>query len=296
MLKIFLRPKPRMKKTSFEFDFSSITIKGRASQGNILTKNPLKQIVKKEQGVSTLGARDIWFDESVKRLSADERGSYLGAFEGDDKILTIHKSGVYKLYGYELSTHFDEDMFFIMKYDPNTIVSVVYFDGNTSAFYVKRFTVEMSDKAVNFLNDHKESYLVEISLDWLPQMELSFQEKNGRKRPDEIINLAEFIGVKSFKAKGRKLSEHAIEEMKWIEPLPYEPPEEEEESNDFSEDTGDAGAEEPSIMSDTEDLDEEGMELTDDISDPETEGEEKGPENPDPSSKGSGQQIRLEFD
>jgi topoisomerase-4 subunit A len=127
-------------------------------------------------------------------------------------------------------------------------------------------------------------------------MELSFQEKNGRKRPDEIINLAEFIGVKSFKAKGRKLSEHAIEEMKWIEPLPYEPPEEEEESNDFSEDTGDAGAEEPSIMSDTEDLDEEGMELTDDISDPETEGEEKGPENPDPSSKGSGQQIRLEFD
>jgi len=225
MLKVFLRPKPRMKKTSFEFDFSSIAIKGRSSQGNILTKNPVKQIVKKEHGISTLGARAIWYDDSVKRLSADERGSYLGAFEGDDKILTLHSSGIYKLYNYDLSTHFDEDMLIIRKFDPRLVVTAIYFDGNSGSYYMKRFNIEPSDKAVNFLNEHKESRLVEVSLDWLPVINVSFQEKNGRRRPDEEINAAEFIGVKSYRAKGRRLSEHPVEQITWLEPLPYEPPE-----------------------------------------------------------------------
>ena len=220
MLKVFLRPQPRMKKTSFEFDFSKLAIKGRSSLGNLITKNPIKQIVKKEQGVSTLGARDIWFDESVKRLSAEERGIYLGAFEGDDKILTFNRSGVYRLYNYDLSTHFDEDMFFIRKYDPAIIITAIYYDGNTATNYIKRFNIELSDKAVNFLNEHKESRLIDISIDWLPQIGISFQEKNGKKRPDEVINAAEFIGVKSFKAKGRKLSEFPVDEIKWLEPLP----------------------------------------------------------------------------
>lgn len=242
MLKVFLRPKPRLKKTSFDFDFSTITIKGRSSLGNILTKNPVRQIVKKEQGVSTLGARGIWFDESVKRLNAEERGEYLGAFEGDDKILALHRSGIYKIYNYDLSTHFDEDMFIIRKFSPEMIVSVIYFDGNTGTYYLKRFTAELSDKAVNFLNDHKESRLVELSIDWLPVICLTFQEKNGKRRPDETLNVAEFIGVKSFRAKGRKLSEYPVETITWIEPLPYEPPdipegeeEGEEEANDEQE-------------------------------------------------------------
>jgi topoisomerase-4 subunit A len=296
-----------MKKTSFEFDFSRITIKGRSSLGNILTKNPVKQIIKKEQGVSTLGARDIWFDESVKRLSAEERGSYLGAFEGDDKILTIHKSGVYKLYNYDLSTHFDEDMFYILKYDPQTVVSAVYFDGNTGTYYLKRFNIELSDKAVNFLNEHKESRLVEVSLDWLPQLRISFQEKNGRKRPDETLNASEFIGIKSYRAKGRKLSEHLIEKIQWLEPLPYEPPESQSDTEDVQVDD--------EFISEMEDGETPGNELlTDEIPEdeagsgetstgemPEDEGpvdEQPEPEKPGKSSKSkeTGKQIRLEFD
>ncbi len=290
MLKVFLRPKPRMKKTSFDFDFSRIVIKGRSSLGNILTKNPVKQIVKKEQGVSTLGARDIWFDESVKRLSAEDRGSYLGAFEGDDKILTIHKSGVYKLYNYDLSTHFDEDMFFILKYDPRTIVSVVYFDGNTGIYYLKRFNIEMSEKAVNFLNDHKDTRLVEVSLDWLPQLEVSYQEKNGRKRPDDLLDVAGFIGLKSFRAKGRKLSDHPVEKIRWLEPLPYIPAEEAQEIDEPEEQTEVSSVETDMGIQEDEALSEE---IT---SDDMPIDEQPEPGNPDQPPKEMGKQIRLEFD
>jgi topoisomerase-4 subunit A len=300
MLKVFLRPKPRMKKTSFEFDFSRVSIKGRSSLGNILTKNPVRQIVKKEHGVSTLGARGIWFDESVKRLSADERGSYLGAFEGDDKILTIHKSGVYKLYNYDLSTHFDEDMFFILKYDPKIIVSVVYFDGNTSTIYLKRFNIELSDKAVNFLNDHKETRLLEVSLDWLPQLELSFQEKNGKKRDNELVNVAEFISLKSYRAKGRRLSEHPIDRIVWLDPIPFEPEEEsaeEEETIDGTENSDDETVDdspEPEGISEEEPSEEDrSLEVPDDEIPIE---EQQESEDPDEPGKEPGKQIRLEFD
>ena len=291
MLKVFLRPKPRMKKTSFDFDFSRIAIKGRSSLGNILTKNPVKQIVKKEQGVSTLGARDIWFDESVKRLSAEDRGSYLGAFEGDDKILTIHKSGVYKLYNYDLSTHFDEDMFFILKYDPRTIVSVVYLDGNTGTYYLKRFNIEMSDKAVNFLNDHKDTRLVEVSLDWLPQLEVSYQEKNGRKRPDDLLDVAGFIGLKSYRAKGRKLSDHPVEKIRWLEPLPYIPAEDEAQEIDEPEEQTEVSTVEISM-----DIQEDEAISEEITSDDVPIDEQPDPGSPDQTPKEMGKQIRLEFD
>ena len=286
MLKVFLRPKPRMKKTSFEFDFSTIAIKGRGSLGNILTKNPVKQIIKKEQGISTLGARDIWFDESVKRLSADERGTYLGAFQGDDRILTIHSQGVYKLYNYDLSTHFDEDMLIILKYDPRIIVTAIYYDGNTETNYVKRFNIEPSDKAVNFLNDHKDSRLVLISTDYLPQISVTFQDKNGKKRPDEVINADDFIGVKSFRAKGRKLSDHLVESISWLEPLPYEPPEKPAAEEDQTIEI-EAGAEtEPEEVVETQDLDEPGEEP----------GDNSDEGSADSKPKDGGIQISLNFD
>ncbi len=223
-LKVFLRPKPRMKKTSFEFEFSEVAIKGRSSQGNIMTRNPVRQIVKKDEGVSTLGARDIWFDESVQRLNADSRGIHLGAFEGDEKILTIRQSGTYRLYNYDLSTHFDEDMIRIVKHDPARILTAIYVDGASGHFYVKRFHAELTEKPAGFLNDHKDSRLVEISFDWLPLIRVQFQEKNGRLREPEEINVAEFIGVKSFRAKGRRISDHPVESVAWLDPLPYTPP------------------------------------------------------------------------
>jgi topoisomerase-4 subunit A len=207
-----------MKKTSFEFDFSSIAIKGRTSQGNILTRHPVKQIVKKEEGVSTLGARELWFDESVQRLNAEERGLHLGAFEGDDRIMTIQRSGTIKLFNFDLSTHFDEDMMLIMKHDPRRIVSLIYFDGNTQSHYLKRFNVEAGEKVINILNEHKESRLVEISLDWMPRLELSFEEKQGKKRDNIILDVDSFIGVKSYRAKGKRLVDHPIASLTWLEP------------------------------------------------------------------------------
>lgn len=303
-LKVFLRPRPRMKKTTLEFDFSQVVIKGRSSQGNILTKNPIRQIVKKEEGISTLGARDIWYDETVQRLNADGRGVYLGAFEGDDKILTIQQSGTYKLYTYDLSTHFEEDMIRIMKYDPSRIVTAVYADGASGHHYIKRFTAELSDKAAGFLNEHKESRLVDISLDWLPMLRVSFLEKNGRVRPEEEINVGEFIGVKSYRAKGRRLSEHPVGGVLWLDPLPFTPPEQEPLENE------EPGEEQEEF----EPLDPEG---TDEISDREgdipeeeeiTEGDPVAEELPAPpgASKAEneespglhdrGKQITLDFD
>ena len=294
-LKIFLRPQPRMKKTSFEFDFSSIAIKGRTSQGNILTKHPVKQVVKKEEGVSTLGARELWYDESVQRLNAEERGIHLGAFEGDDKIMTVQRSGTIKLFNFDLSTHFDEDMMLIMKHDPRRIVSLIYFDGNTQTNYLKRFNVEAGEKVINILNEHKESRLVEISLDWLPRLELSFEEKKGKKRDNVTIEVDSFIALKSYKAKGKRLSDHPVTSMVWLEPMPYEPPEEEVEPGADPETEVDA-PEEPveAIPEETPDLngqDQTAEEFLPGESKDETEpGEDESPK------KEPGIQITLDFD
>ncbi len=226
-VRIVLRSRPRLKKTSFEFDFSTLTIKGRGSRGNIITKMSVKSISKREEGVSTLGARNIWYDDTVNRLNADERGSLLGDFKGNDRILTINSSGHYKLYNYDLSTHFDDDMIIIQKFDPKKIFTVVYWDGKNQFYYVKRFPVELMDKKVSFLNDEPGNELIELSMDMLPRLELEFKEKNGKKRENETLNLFDFIGVKSYKAKGKRLSSLEIKKINMLEPLPYEELEEE---------------------------------------------------------------------
>ena len=290
-LKVFLRPKPRMKKTSFEYDFSQVAIKGRNSQGNILTKNAIRQIIKKEEGVSTLGARGLWFDESVKRLSAEERGSYLGAFEGDDKILTIQKSGHYRLYNYDLSTHFEEDMIFIMKFEPERVVSAIYQDGITGHLYVKRFTIESSDKPVNFLNEHKETRLAEICLDWHPRLHFTFKENNGRLREPETIVLSDFIGVKSYRAKGKRLSAHEVDALQWLDPLPYTPPRQKTAENETVETRGPIAEEAQKIS--TEEVNE--IENKSFIDRGDEEPEDSG-EQPVTDSQVPGKQIRLEFD
>ncbi len=231
VLKIYLRPKPRLKKLSLDFDFSELAIKGRGSIGNILTKHSIKSVVKREEGVSTLGARDIWYDDTVHRLNSEERGTYLGAFKGDDKILTIMKSGNYRLRTYDLSNHFDEDMIRIEKFNPKKIISVVYYDADVEKTYLKRFQIETNgngDKKVDFIGENPASELIDISMDYLPQLEVVFDPKANKKEVDkETIDVNEFIGVKSYKAKGKRLSNLIIKGINWLEPLPYEEPEEE---------------------------------------------------------------------
>ncbi len=225
VLKIFLKPKPKLKKPVFEFDFSQLAIKGRQSQGNQLTKNLIKKIEKKEDGVSTLGARNIWYDESVKRLNAEGRGIPLGAFKGDDKLLTIYKSGYYRLTNFDLSTHFDEDLLFIEKFRADRVVSLIYYFAEKQTLYLKRFTIEPTDKKIDFVGTEDGSSLVLITLDWLPRLEITF-DNEGVKNPreNEEINVSEFIEVKGYKAKGKRLHTQLIKDIKWLDPVPYEDP------------------------------------------------------------------------
>jgi len=239
IVKVYLNPKPRLKKISFEFDFSEIGIKGKGSQGNILTKNSVKSIVKREEGISTLGARDIWYDDTVKRLNTEERGKYLGAFKSDDRIFTLQKSGYYKLMNYDLSSHFEEDMMLIEKFNPRKILSAIYYEASTEKFYLKRFQTEQennTNKKIGFIGENAGNYLVAYCMDWLPRLKIIFDEKANKKEiQNEVINVEEFIGIKSVKAKGKRITAKFTKSINFIEPLPYEEPEEELAENKLEE-------------------------------------------------------------
>lgn len=184
VIKVSLKPKPRLKKLTFDFDFAILAIKGRSSQGNILSKNPVKKIVQAEKGYSTLGARDIWYDDTVMRINTDQRGRYLGAFKEDDKILTISKTGIYRLMSFDLSNHFDEDMILIEKFDPEKPITATYFSPAKNSWFVKRFLVELTDKKVLFIPEDEGTRLEGISSDYRPVMQVEFNNE-GLKKPVE---------------------------------------------------------------------------------------------------------------
>jgi len=217
---INLRPKPKLKKTKIELDFGELAIKGRAAGGNILTKNAVSKIIQKERGVSTLGARKIWFDEAVQRLNVDERGDFLGEFSGDDKILTIMQSGEFQLYPYSLSTHFEEDMILIEKWNPHKAISAIYYDGTKKEYYVKRFTPDLAGKKVLFISEHEDSFLERAVLDKYPIVEMTFAKvKGGTEKANEQINLHEFIAIKGVKALGNRLSPFKVKNIEFLNPL-----------------------------------------------------------------------------
>jgi topoisomerase-4 subunit A len=223
IVRINLRPKPRMKVTVIDYDFSTLAIKGRGSQGNTLTKHFIRKIVKKEEGISTLGAIDVWFDPSVKRLNNDQRGNFIGAFEGDNKILAIMQSGDYRLTGFDLSTHFDEDLLHLEKYDADTIITAVYLDGSQNLWYIKRFKVEETDKKTRFISEHPESKLILVTTDERPVLQVMMDEKKNEKEAEDLVIVAdEFIGEKGYKAKGKRLTNLEIKKVKWLEPLASE--------------------------------------------------------------------------
>lgn len=222
IVKILLRPKLKIKKLTFDFDFASIEIKGRSAKGNTLTKHSVKSITKKNDGVSTLNAREIWYDENVQRLNTDSRGKLLGAFAGNDKILSITKNGCFKLYGFDLSTHFDDDMIFITKFSEKRIITSIYLDGETSTVFIKRFNPELTDKKSSIIGEHIDSKMLFYSLDYLPMIRIIFDDKkNGKALPPLDINIAEFIEVKGIKAKGKRLTNQFIKNIIELEPLPY---------------------------------------------------------------------------
>jgi topoisomerase-4 subunit A len=219
VLKIILKPKSRIKKLIFEEDLGELAIKGRQSMGNILTKYEVQKISLKEKGVSTLGGRKIWFDEDVLRLNADSRGKFLGEFSGDDKIFVLYKKGEYQLYNYDLSNHFGQDILTIEKFDKRKVLSAVYYDAEQEYYYVKRFEIEETEgKLFGFIGDTPGNKLVKVIWVRYPRLELEFGGKNS-ERENEIIEIAEFIGVKSWKAKGKRLSNFEVGNIKEIEPI-----------------------------------------------------------------------------
>ena len=207
-------------------------MKGRDARGNLLTKYEVKEVKKGGEGVSTLNARDIWFDDTVRRLNADKRGQYLGAFEGEDRILQIFGNGEFKISGFDLNTHFDDDMIEIRKFDPDEIFSVVYIEGETQKMYLKRFCIEAETKLnarASFIGEHAEAKYLGMNTDALPRLLLSYKVSDaGNSFPDDEVNVEEFIGIKSYKAKGKRLSTREIESWQFLEPFQPEPQEETE--------------------------------------------------------------------
>ncbi len=223
VIRVSLYPRARMKNTSFDYDFSELVIKGRSARGNILSRYPIRKITKKEDGISTLGGVNIWLDDNVKRLNTDEYGTYLGSFKGDDKIISFYGDKYFQTYGYDLSVHFEEDMSSVEKFDANTIYTVVYYNGEKKNYYVKRFQAEISDKPMQYLDEHKDTKIILFTKDKYPQIELEFDNENKRKeRENEVLLLADFIDVKSYKAMGNRLSRYDIDKINILESLPEE--------------------------------------------------------------------------
>jgi topoisomerase-4 subunit A len=218
VIKVHHKPKARLKKIVFEFDFGQLHIKGKSSMGNILTKNAVQKITLKEKGLSTLGGRRIWFDDAVFRLNVDGRGIFLGEFSGDDKILVITKNGFFRIAGFDLSSHFEDNILIIEKFKSGKVYSSIYWDAEQKFYYVKRFTIEESEKPQCFINEHPESKLVSITEVEYPRFEIHFGGKH-KNREAKIIEVAEFIGIKSFKAKGRRLTSFMVENIQEIEPV-----------------------------------------------------------------------------
>lgn len=219
VIRVILKPKPRIKKLVFEVDLGELAIKGRQSMGNILTKYDVHKISLHERGISTLGGFKLYFDPDVQRLNDDKRGKYLGEFKGEDKILVIYKSGSYQLYNYDLSNHFEPNILTIEKFDPGKILSVVYFDSEQEFYYVKRFEIEETlNKMICFIGENEQNKLVSVTWVRYPRFEIEFGGKNS-DRDNEIIEVAEFIGIKSWKAKGKRLTNFYVENIKELDPV-----------------------------------------------------------------------------
>lgn len=218
-VRVYLRPKLKLKKLISEYNFAELGIKGRASRGNVVSKTPIKNIVQISAGVSTIGGKDIWFDQDIQRLNEDSRGLYLGQFSGNDKVLAIYKNGSYYTTPTDLSSRYEDNLLRIEKLDPNKVWSALYYDGESKSFYVKRFSFDVSDNnLVSFIADSKGSYFVEIVDDKHPQMEITFAGKNEGRAP-EVVNVEEFIARKGIAAKGKRVSALVVGGVKFIEGL-----------------------------------------------------------------------------
>ena len=227
ILKVFLKPRPKLKKLIFEYNFAELSVKGRASMGNILSRNPLHKVQLKTKGIATMGGKPIWFDEDINRLNEDSRGRLLGEFQPGDRILVVCMDGTYHTTNFDLSNRYQGELLKVEKFDQEKTFSAIYVDGETGFHYIKRFAFEPSDNMPQlFISEAPGSRFVELSEDLHPQALITFGGKHA-KREDEAIDVEEFIGKKGFRAKGKRATAFEVESVKFIEPLQKEDPEDE---------------------------------------------------------------------
>ena len=221
-VQIKLRPRPKLKKLKIDIDFAELIIKAKSSKGNIVTKNFISKIEQREVGGSTLAARKIWWDEVVLRLNNDQRGKLLGSFKGEDKILTIYKSGKYLISGFELSNKFNDDLILIEKWHPSRALACVYWNPSKELYFVKRFLVEVTTKSYSFIDENCE--LVLISVDYMPKVKISFNKrlKETKDLEDKIVSLNEIIDVKGDKAQGNQLTKLKVKDVTLVDVIPGE--------------------------------------------------------------------------
>ncbi|MDR2816921.1 MAG: DNA gyrase/topoisomerase IV subunit A [Proteiniphilum sp.] len=227
-IKVILKPKPRMRILQFEKDFSEIEIKGRQAMGNILTKAEVHRIQLKQKGVSTLGGRKVWFDPDVLRLNYEGSGKFLGEFQGDDMILVVTTAGEYYICNFDLTNHFPQNILHIEKLDEHKVWTAALFDVDQGYAYLKRFTFELSEKPLRFVGDNTGSRLFLLTDTVYPRVKALFGGHDSFREPLEI-DVDEFIGVKSYKAKGKRISNYAVEAVEELEPLRFPEPAEEQQ-------------------------------------------------------------------
>ena len=237
IVSVLLKPNARVRKNKIDIDFSDLAIKGRDSKGNLVTKYAVKKVDMKEEGVSTLAPRKIWFDDSVRRLNADGRGSLLGNFKGDDKILTINSQGEAKLVSFDLMNRFDDDYLILEKWKPEQPITCIYFDGEKDKYFVKRFLLEATSNVQSFFaNDHPKSFLEFVTTNSGATAEIVFPKIKDKQKDAETVDLDEFIAVKGIKAIGNQLTKEKVKSINITIPEPPEIIEEEPEQEVKNED------------------------------------------------------------
>ncbi len=238
VLKIYFRPRPRLKKVIVDLDFSTVGIKGRQSQGNLFSRYGIHKIVLKERGASTLGGQNIWYDEDVRRLNTDARGVLLGEFKGDDKIVVWTSKYQYYITGFNVGQHFPDDTVRVERYVAGRVYSLCYFDREQGYYYMKRFQLEASERMQPFLDDDTTMELVAVTDCSGAKLVVSYKGAHA-SRPDDEVDVDTFVGIKSHRAKGKRITTYDVASLTFVEPEPA-PEDEEAEAPDTAEDIDDA--------------------------------------------------------
>ena len=235
VIKITFEPSVHKKKLFIDKDFSELLIKGKNAKGYLLTKYPVHRISLKSHGHSTLGGRKIWFDPDINRLNYDEHGQFLGEFHDDDQILVILKNGEFYLTNFDVSNHYENNILRIEKYQPDKVWTVVLYDADQQGYpYLKRFVVEASKRKQNFLGENANSQLLILTDTVYPLIKVVFGGNDAYREPMEI-DAEQFIAVKGFKAKGKRISTWTIGSIEELEPQRFPEPEETEEEAEETE-------------------------------------------------------------